>query len=94
MTSERTNMLVFKDQAGDYFLLPQGMIERGRVPEEHKVEVERLLVEADEDVSGYIVATTYTFLQAVNLGMQAIGDVTGDAAKAAKVHGLLWGEKG
>jgi hypothetical protein len=92
MSTEQTNVLIFKDSAGEYYLLPRDLLEQGRVPEAHKAEVERLLVEADGDVSGYIVAATYTFLQTLNAGATAIGDVVGDAAKAARVHRLLWGE--
>ncbi|MGH2604556.1 MAG: hypothetical protein ACRDJ9_34850 [Dehalococcoidia bacterium] len=93
MTTERARWLVFTDQAGEYYLLPQETLEQGRIPAEHKAEVERLLADADADVSGYMVATTYTLLHVVNTGLKAIGDVTADAAKAARIHTLLWGEK-
>jgi hypothetical protein len=54
MTNAEPATLVFKDQAGEYYLLPQGTLERGRVPAEHKAEVERLLREAD-DVQGHAI---------------------------------------
>ncbi|MGH2584151.1 MAG: hypothetical protein ACRDJE_04495 [Dehalococcoidia bacterium] len=88
MTSEQTNVLVFKDQAEDYFLLPQETLERGRVPEEHKAEVDRLLAEADADVSGYMVAITYTLLRAINCGAIAIGNAVEDAAAARLLEQL------
>jgi len=45
--------LVIKDQEGEYYLLPQAALESGRVPAEHKAEVERLLAES-HDVSGHL----------------------------------------
>jgi hypothetical protein len=93
MTDAQTGVLVLQDNAGEYYLLPQATLEQGRVPAEHKAEVERLLAEADADVSGYFVATTYSLLQVINTGLKVIGDVTGDAATAAKVHRDLWGEQ-
>ncbi len=56
MTNAQTNTLVFKNDAGDYFLLPQEAFEQGRVPEEHKAELERLIAErgaGGDDVQGY-----------------------------------------
>ena len=58
MTSEQTTttpLLLFKNEAGDYFVLPQETLERSRVTEEAKAEVERLVAEAGE-VSGYDLA--------------------------------------
>ncbi|MGH2584153.1 MAG: hypothetical protein ACRDJE_04505 [Dehalococcoidia bacterium] len=53
MTNAETRTLVFKNEAGDYFLLPQEMLEQGRVPAEQTAEVERFIAEqADEDVQG------------------------------------------
>ncbi len=79
-TDVKTIVLVLQDGAGNYFLLPLEVLERGRVPEEQNAEVERLLAEADADVSGYVVATTYTLFRAINLGAKALGDFTADAA--------------
>jgi hypothetical protein len=53
MTTTPTDTLVLKDQTGDYFLVAQAVLERGRVPEEHKVEVERLLAKSGDDVTGF-----------------------------------------
>jgi hypothetical protein len=54
MTNEQTIMLVFKDRAGDYFLLPPDVLERGRVPTEHKVDIERVVAEMQgDDTSGH-----------------------------------------
>jgi hypothetical protein len=56
--------LVLKDQAGNYFLLPQASLERGRVAEEFRTTVEGLVAgskacghSTDEDVSGYSMVT-------------------------------------
>lgn len=57
MTNAQTATLVFKNAAGDYFLVPQATLEQGRVPAERKPEVEHLLAEAKgEDVSGYFLS--------------------------------------
>lgn len=40
--------LVFKDGEGGYFLLPRTTLEQGRVPDERKREVERLIVESQD----------------------------------------------
>lgn len=60
MTESQTSTLVFKDQAGDYFLVPRATVEQGRVPDERKAEVERLIAETgggvsdnDDDVRGH-----------------------------------------
>ena len=52
MTTDQTTTLVLKDQAGDYYLVPQELLERGRVPQEQTAEVERLIAE-QPDVQGY-----------------------------------------
>jgi hypothetical protein len=58
MTTEVHNVIVFTDQAGEYFLLPQELLEQGRVPAEHRVEVKRLVSETEgDDVAGHMVGT-------------------------------------
>lgn len=54
MTSERTNVFVFTDEAGEYYLLPQATLEQCRVPAERKAEVERLIA-ASDDTAGYAI---------------------------------------
>jgi hypothetical protein len=59
MTATQDSTLVFKDQAGDYYLVPQGMLEQGRVPAERRAEVERLVAEGNtaeaDDTQGHIL---------------------------------------
>jgi hypothetical protein len=52
-TDQQTNALVLKDQAGDYFLVPQAVVEQGRVPQERRAELEQIIAEG-QDVQGYI----------------------------------------
>jgi hypothetical protein len=52
MTNAETGTLIFKNQAGEYFLLSLDALEQGRVPEERKAEVEQILAEAG-DASGF-----------------------------------------
>ena len=55
MTTTHKDMLVLKNEAGEYFVLPQELLERGRVPAAHTAEVERLIATAtDDDVAGYL----------------------------------------
>ena len=53
MTNPQRNTLVLKDEAGDYFLLPEEMLKGIRVPEEHKARIEQLLAEL-QDTQGYM----------------------------------------
>jgi hypothetical protein len=56
MTNEQTITLVFKDQAGEYYLVPLETLAQGHVAQEHKAEVERLIAEGaavDDDVRGH-----------------------------------------
>ncbi|MGH2598397.1 MAG: hypothetical protein ACRDJ9_03315 [Dehalococcoidia bacterium] len=76
MTNEQTSTLVFKDQAGEYYLLPQATLERGRVPAEHKAEVERVLAEVEgDDVQGHALPAAIWFagviLEGVVIGYAA-----------------------
>ena len=62
MSSEQTTVLVFKDRAGEYYLLPQETLERGRVPAEDRADVERLASEtAGDDVAGHMLGTVGVF---------------------------------
>ncbi|MGH2598401.1 MAG: hypothetical protein ACRDJ9_03335, partial [Dehalococcoidia bacterium] len=73
MTNEQGGMLVLRDNAGEYYLLPQEALERSRVPAEHKAEVERLLAEAQGgDVSGHMAVHIERVVSSV--------DTTGDAS--------------
>jgi hypothetical protein len=73
-TNAEGAVLVFKDQAGEYYLLPQERLEQGRVAAEHKAEVERLLTEPN-DVAGHL------FFLGVIVGV-AIGGATAVATIA------------
>jgi hypothetical protein len=56
MTNEQTNALVLKDAAGSYFLVPQAVLEQGRVPAEHTAELEQLIAAGGpdgDDVQGH-----------------------------------------
>jgi len=53
MTTEKDVTLVFKDAAGEYYLLPQATLKRGQVPAEQKAELERLISERLDDVQGH-----------------------------------------
>ncbi|MGH2584381.1 MAG: hypothetical protein ACRDJE_05650 [Dehalococcoidia bacterium] len=83
MTTEQATVLVLKDQSGDYFLLPEALLEQGRVPAEHTVEVEQLIADSD-DVSGHIIAL------AVNLALRRpdLAQVVADAVNRARAMGL------
>ncbi len=76
MTSEQTNVLMFKNEAGDYFAVPQETFERGRVPEERKAEVERLLSEAErDDTTGHAGFLAGVFTGALGMGLLMVGVV-------------------
>lgn len=86
MTNGQHAVLLVKDDAGDYFLLPREVLERGRVPEERTAEIEQLLDETD--VSGYSARALYevvtTVFWAAELGANTVGKVlAGMAFEAA-----------
>jgi hypothetical protein len=54
MTTTETSALVFKDQAGEYYLVPQETLAQGRVPEERKAQIEHLIAE-QQDAQGYAI---------------------------------------
>lgn len=69
MTTEQTGMLVLKNATGDYVVLPQQVLEKGRVPAGRRAEVEQAIVAAqggdgENDVQGhaYGVAAVFTVL--------------------------------
>jgi hypothetical protein len=82
METTHANMLVIKDQAGEYYLLPLEMLQRGRVPEEKREALEAQLPAlqtigaADDDAQGHLsllkilnIAVTSSPLGAYSLGM-------------------------
>ena len=83
MTDAQAGTLVLRNEAGDYFLVSQEMVEHGRVPDAHKAALEQLLAEADGDVSGYIVGTVYGVIGVLNAGATAIGNFVASGAQAA-----------
>jgi hypothetical protein len=53
-----TGMLAVKDQAGNYYLVPQATLEQCRVPAEHAADVAQLMADAAQggaDVQGFLV---------------------------------------
>lgn len=53
-TTTDTAALVLKDGSGEYIVIPQGELERWRLPQDQNDEIERLLAE-QEDVQGHIL---------------------------------------
>ena len=47
MANIERDTLVVRDSQGNYFLVPHETLEQGRVPEEQRSEIERLIDEAD-----------------------------------------------
>ena len=55
MTTPQTDMLLLKSEAGDFYVLPHELLERGGVPVEHTAEAERLFAAATaDDVAGHL----------------------------------------
>jgi hypothetical protein len=79
MTNEQTSTVIFKDQAGEYYRLPQATLEQGRVPDEKVAEFERLMAEAaarddgDGDVEGFFLRDAYDGF-AIIIGYWGYGD--------------------
>jgi hypothetical protein len=91
MTNAQAGTLVFKNAAGDYFLVPQEVLEQGRVPAEHRAEVEQAIAAAqdgagEDDVQGHILPLIF--------GLAAIAGMTGGFVatwEATKPTGTLKG---
>lgn len=56
MTVDKRAVTVLKDETGEYFILTPEMLERGRVTEAHKAEVERCM--GDADATGFATPRT------------------------------------
>ncbi len=54
MTLERTRAMVLRDMEGNYYLLPLDVVERARVPDELKADLETAI--GGSDVVGYDMA--------------------------------------
>jgi hypothetical protein len=75
--------VIFKDQAGDYYLIPQGTLERGRVPAGHRADVERLVAEStvagQDDTQGYFIPAFLIYCAGAAIGSAIlIGSSGGD----------------
>ncbi len=72
MTTTQGNTMVFKDQAGDYYILAQATLEQARVPEERKAEVERLVAETtaaeQDDTQGYFIPAFLVYCAGAAIG--------------------------
>jgi len=74
-TTEEIPVLVLKDEAGEYYLLPREALERGRVPVEEKAKVEQQIAGSD-DVVGYAPVNVGLVTGAlyISAGAQLIGE--------------------
>ncbi|MGH2603994.1 MAG: hypothetical protein ACRDJ9_31995 [Dehalococcoidia bacterium] len=91
MTNAQTTVLVLKDQAGTYFVLPPEALERWRLPEEHTAEIERLIAE-QEDVQGHliplIIGLTVAGAAGAWIGATAMNALLDDAATVGRAPTL------
>jgi hypothetical protein len=92
MTQTQTDTLVFKNQAGDYFLVPQEALERGRVPPARKAEVEWLIAAqrgaTGDDTEGHIFPliglAAFSVGVALGFGFGPLPDVPGVTVDASR----------
>jgi len=70
-TKQTDISLVFTDHEQNYYVIPVEVFERGRVPADRKAEVERLMSEHRDDVSGHLVGVV------VAMGIVVSGAVAG-----------------
>ena len=81
MTTTQASMLLVKNQAGDFFLLPGASLEQGRVPAEHTAELERLITAATQDgtsgadAQGYVAPAGFGAGVAVAIVVRAGFDI-------------------
>ena len=94
MTTTPKDMLLLKDEAGDYYVLPQELLKRGRVPAEQTAEAERAFAAAEaDDVAGHLslnfpkIKFEYRFVGTLVGGSPAIGAMVSNFAPGADVGG-------
>jgi len=77
MTTEQIDAMVFKDQAGEYFVMPQAVLERGRVPVEAKAAIGarfpalQAIGANDRDVQGHVAPIVVDV--AISVGALIVG---------------------
>jgi hypothetical protein len=71
MTESQNTIVILKNEAGDYFLVPQATVEQGRVTEGQKVELEWLIGE-QEDARGHMLHALFTPLAVITVGVVLI----------------------
>ena len=94
MTTASKDLLVLKSEAGEYFVLPQELLERGRVPAEHTADAERAFASAQaEDVEGHLnfpkIEFEYRFVGTLVGGGTAIGAMFYNLPHDAEVGGMI-----
>ena len=85
MTNEQMEKLLIADQAGNYYLLSQEMLDQARVPAERAAEIRAELekLSSQSDVSGFsLMATT-----------QAVGEESGGSSPMPSLTTLAVGEE-
>lgn len=94
MVDEQAATLVFRDQAGEYYLLSQATLEQGRVPAEQKAEIERIVGEvASDDVAGHNPFLVGVFVGAILGGGTAVSTIVYEQSQGT-LKGLPEGMKG
>lgn len=72
MTTTQKDALILKNQAGDYFVLPLELIERGRIAADHRSEIDHLFATSQaHDTAGHAA-----FLPGVFVGLLLGGGVS------------------
>ncbi|MGH2587105.1 MAG: hypothetical protein ACRDJE_19505 [Dehalococcoidia bacterium] len=96
MKTDQQETLVFKDQVGEYYLVPQETLEQGRVPTEHKAEIERFIAASEAaggDVQGYAIPLIVPVV-IIGVELALIIGLTGpEVPKAGTMTNAQWFER-
>ena len=95
MMTTPKDILLLKNEAGDYYVLPLELLERGRVPAEQIAEAEYVFAAAtDDDVTGHLslsftkIGYQYRLAGTLFGGSPAIGALFSDVANSAVIGGM------
>jgi hypothetical protein len=89
MTNAQNGALVLKNDVGDYFVLRQEVVERGRLSAEHVADIERALAAAQaDDVAGHLNFPKITYARMFSGTSLGSGTVLGPVTTPLHADGL------
>lgn len=82
-TTRDNEVLVFSDHEGNYYAIPREMVERHKVSDEQKAELQELV---GDEVSGYSMYEQFMTQQRVDTHYSELRQEAAEARRAAEAH--------